>query len=118
MPSSERIHTSLAVVSGARATFSGMERMRVSTTVDGARLAHARSLFGGRDADMLDRALAALIDEIETEREIAALRAHPYEDDPMLDLPLMELPDELSHDGEVPPHVLELAKRRRAQRSG
>lgn len=89
--------------------------MRVSTTVDGTRLARARALFAGRDADMLDRALAALIDEIETEREIAALRVHPYEDDPMLDLPLMPLPDELSYDGEVPPHVLELARRRRAR---
>jgi hypothetical protein len=95
-----------------------MDRMRISTTVDGHQLTKARALFSGRDAELLDRALGALIDEIETEREIAALRASPYDRDPMLDLPLIPLPSELSYDGEVPPHVLALAIERRARREG
>lgn len=95
--------------------FYGMERMRISTTVDGERLAAARALFGRRDAEMLDRALGALIEELETQREIAALRAHPYESDPELNLPLIPSPDS-PYGGAVPPHVLALAERRRAER--
>jgi hypothetical protein len=94
-----------------------MDRMRISTTVDGISLTHARALFAGRDAEMLDRALGALIDELETQREITALRAHPYENDPMLDLPLMESPD-APYDGAVPAHVVALAQKRRAERKG
>ena len=94
-----------------------MERRRISTTVDGARLTQARALFAGRDAEMLDRALAALIDELETAREIAALEANPYDSDPMLDIPLMPFPDDLPYDGEVPPDVLAIAKQRRAGRA-
>lgn len=94
-----------------------MPRSRISTTVDGVRLAHARALFAGRDAEMLDRALAALIDEIETAREIAALKENPYDSDPMLNIPLMPFPDDLPYDGEVPPDVIALAEKRRAERT-
>jgi hypothetical protein len=75
-------------------------------------------LFDGRDAALLDRALAALIDEIETEREIAALEKYPYDADPTLDVPPLEFPDDLPYDGEVPADVLALAESRRAQRKG
>jgi hypothetical protein len=93
-----------------------MERMRISTTVDGTRLARARELFAGRDAAMLDQALAALIDEIETAREIAAIRALPYHADPMLDLPVIALADDLPYDGEVPADVLAAVEQRRTRR--
>lgn len=66
---------------------------------------------------MLDRALAALIDEIETAREIAALKENPYDSDPMLNIPLMPFPDDLPYDGEVPPDVIALAEKRRAERT-
>jgi hypothetical protein len=92
-----------------------MRRVRISTTVDGSRLARARALAGRPDADLLDRALALFIEAVETERERAALRAQPYDADPDLDLPAPEPDafDALPYDGDVPADVRRLAARRR-----
>ena len=65
---------------------------------------------------MLDRALRALIDEIEAHAEVDALRRHPYDRDPELALPAAPLPAELPYDGEVPAQILALARKRRAAR--
>jgi len=95
----------------------GMTRMRISTTVDAARLAAARALTRDRDSELFDKALAALIDTLEGERERAALARHPYDADPDLDLP--EVGGEgadLPYDGSVPPDVVRLARRRRRPR--
>jgi hypothetical protein len=98
-----------------RATVRGMPRARVSTTLDAEQLARARELSGLPDSRLLDRALAALLDQLEQEREAAALDRHPYEGDPELawEVPATPLP----YDGDVPKEVLELARRRRAERS-
>ena len=89
-----------------------MGRVRVSTTVDGTRLDQARRLAPGSDSGLLDRALVALIRELEEERELAALAAFPYEEDEELAWQAPAGPD-LPFDGEVPADVLELARRRR-----
>lgn len=90
-----------------------MARTRVSTTVDGDRLERARRLFGGSDSELLDRALELLVRRLDAERELAALDAAPYEDDPDLRWHAPPGPD-LPYDGEVPADVLELARERRA----
>lgn len=92
----------------------GMARMRISTTVDAQRLAAARRLLPGTDSRLLDRALAALVEQLEAERELAALTNHPYEDDPDLAWPAPPGPD-LPYDGDVPADVMRLAQRRRRQ---
>lgn len=97
------------------ATFCSMHRARVSTTVDARSLGRARQLLPGPDSRMFDRALAALIQKVEEELELAALSAHPYEDDPDLAWEAPPGPD-LPYDGEVPREVAELARRRRRQR--
>jgi hypothetical protein len=89
-----------------------MSRVRVSTTVDAQQLATVRQMLGTSDSQILDRALAALIEQLETEQELAALAALPYEDDPDLAWPLVPGPD-LPYDGEVPAEVLRLAAKRR-----
>jgi hypothetical protein len=89
-----------------------MSRVRVSTTVDAQRLALVRQMLGTSDSQILDRALAALIEQLEAEQEHAALAALPYEADPDLAWPVVPGPD-LPYDGEVPAEVLRLAKRRR-----
>lgn len=88
--------------------------MRLSTTVDAGRLATVRRLLDGPDSRILDRALQALLDQLEEEQELAALTAQPYEDDPDLDWPAVPVAD-LPYDGAVPAGVLELAARRRRQ---
>lgn len=90
-----------------------MSRVRISTTVDATRLDRCRTLVAGRDSDVLDQALAALIDREEGRREIEALEAHPYETDPDLSWSAPTAPD-LDYAGEVPDEVVELARRRRA----
>ncbi|MGH9154906.1 MAG: hypothetical protein ACRD1K_03430 [Acidimicrobiales bacterium] len=92
-----------------------MTRVRISTTVDGDRLADGRRLLGVTDSVMIDRALGALIDQIESEREIAALDAAPYEMDPDLSWECPVGPD-LAYDGEVPDEVRRLAAQRRRRR--
>ena len=93
------------------ATICGMSRVRISTTVDGDRLARGRRLVGASDSRLLDEALDALIEA----REREALRAQPYEDDPDLAMPDADGPD-LPYDGTVPPEVLLLAEQRRRSR--
>jgi hypothetical protein len=92
-----------------------MNRVRISTTVDVGSLERARQLMPGSDSRLLDRALAALIQQLEEERESAALAAHPYEEDPDLTWEAPPGPD-LPYDGEVPKEVTQLARRRRRQR--
>lgn len=94
-----------------------MARVRISTTVDGARLARSRQLLQTSDSQLLDRALAALLQDLEREREREALSRHPYEDDPDLSW-RTEPPPALPYDGAIPTEVLELAEeRRRARRA-
>ncbi len=89
-----------------------MERARLSTTVDAAFLDRARQLMPGSDSRLVDRALAALIEQLEAERELAALASHPYEEDPDLAWEAPVGPD-LQYEGEVPKDVSDLARRRR-----
>jgi hypothetical protein len=93
-----------------------MTRVRISTTVDAQRLATVRQLLGANDSQIVDRALAALIEQLEAEAEAAALTADPYEDDPDLAWEAPPGPD-LPYDGEVPADVLRLAAQRRRRPS-
>jgi hypothetical protein len=92
-----------------------MQRVRISTTVDAGRLQTARRLLNQPDSRIIDRALAALIDELEAQRELAALEAHPYERDPDLAWRVPVGPD-LPYEGDIPPDVLEMAAHRRRTR--
>ena len=94
----------------------GMNRARISTTVDVGSLERARQLLPGPDSRLLDKALVALIQKLEEDQESAALAAHPYEED--LDLTWMAPagPD-LPYDGDVPKEVTELARQRRRRRA-
>ena len=96
----------------------GMNRTRISTTVDGAVLEQARQLSGARDADMFDAAMLALIEKIQGERELAALSDWPYAEDPELVMPQApaDFLDALPYSGAVPPELVKLAKQRRLQR--
>lgn len=93
-----------------------MRRVRVSATVDGDRLARARAVTGDRDSQLLDRALAALLAQVEAERERAALADAPYDADPELAWEAPPGPD-LAYDGDVPDEVLALALAARARRT-
>jgi len=89
-----------------------MGRVRISTTVDAQQLAAVRHMFGAPDSKILDRALKALLDQVEATQELAALTAFPYEDDPELSWsppPGGDLP----YDGEVPADVRRMAAQRR-----
>lgn len=68
------------------------------------------------DGRLLDRALVALVQELEEVRESAVLTAQPYEDDPELAWLAPDGPD-LPYDGEIPREVVELSRRRRRQQS-
>lgn len=71
-----------------------------------------RRLLGAPDSRILDRALKALIDEVEEVQELAALAAQPYEDDP--DVSWAPVPGaDLPYDGDVPAEVLRMAAQRR-----
>lgn len=89
-----------------------MKRVRLSTTVDPVRLDKARRLMSLNDSQLLDRALEALIEREHATRELSALEAHPYEDDPDLAWEAPKGPD-LPYDGAVPEAVRRLAARRR-----
>ena len=93
-----------------------MNRVRISTTVDATSLGRARQLLPGTDSRLLDRALLALIEDLEEDRELAALTALPYEDDPDLAWEAPPGPD-LPYDGKVPEDVIQLALQRRRQRA-
>lgn len=86
--------------------------MRISTTVDGERLARSRALLQVSDSQLLDRALAALLEDLEDQRERVALERQPYDDDPDLAWEI-EPPPPLPYDGVVPAEVLALAQDRR-----
>lgn len=90
-----------------------MSRVRLSTTVDATTLELARQLAPGPDSQLVDRALKALIEKLEGERELAVLQALPYDQDPDLSWEVPPGPD-LPYDGDVPEEVLELARARRA----
>lgn len=92
-----------------------MARVRVSTTVDGETLATLREALGVTDSELLDRALGMLSDAVAAEAEQRALREMPYEDDPDVAWDAPVVPP-LVYDGDVPPHVLELARSRRGER--
>lgn len=92
-----------------------MTRARISTTVDAERLAVARRLISASDSRLFDRALAALIDQLEAEHEAAALIAHPYDEDPNLSWETDPGPV-LPYEGKVPAAVLRLAEKRRQRR--
>lgn len=95
-----------------------MTRVRISATVDGERLRTAKRLVGATGSALLDRALTALIEQTEAEREAAALEALPYEDDPELAWEAPVGPD-LPYDGAVPDDVIALAEARgRARTEG
>lgn len=89
-----------------------MNRVRISTTVDADELARCRRLFGPGTSKLVDRALRALAEELEQERELAALEHHPYEEDPDLVWTVPPGPD-LPYDGEVPKEVQQMARARR-----
>jgi hypothetical protein len=91
-----------------------MTRVRISTTVDAAMLAAARRLASQPDSELLDRALTALVEQLEAQRELSALADQPYEDDPDLAWQAPPGPD-LPYDGAVPADVMKLAHRRRRQ---
>lgn len=93
-----------------------MSRVRVSTTLDAQLVLRARQLTQLPDSKLLDRALLALLERLETERELAALERHPYHEDPDLswEVPASPLP----YDGAIPAEVLALAERRRVERDG
>ncbi len=91
-----------------------MNRVRLSTTVDARLLAEARRLVPGPDSRLVDRALAALVEQLEGRRELEALAAHPYEDDPDLSWSAPPGPD-LPYDGPVPAEVRKLARQRRGR---
>jgi hypothetical protein len=93
-----------------------MNRVRISTTVDAKSLGRARQLLPGADSRLLDQALLALIEDLQEDRELAALAALPYEDDPDLTWEAPPGPD-LPYDGDVPEDVVRLALQRRRQRA-
>ena len=94
-----------------------MKRVRVSTTVDSIGLDRARQACPVRDAELFDRALAALVREMTIAREIAALDRFPYTADRELQMPdaPTDVDDELDFVGDVPAHVQALARSRRSE---
>ena len=91
-------------------------RVRISTTVDQERLNEARARSGDRDSELMDRALAALLDALDAEAELRALEVAPYALDPELAMPDAGAGAD-DYDGVVPSNIMRLAKRRRAARS-
>jgi hypothetical protein len=89
-----------------------MARVRISTTVDDGLWAAALRLVGGPGSRVVDRALTALIQQLEREHEVEALASRPYEADGDLDWQAPFGPD-LAYDAAVPADVSELVQRRR-----
>ena len=90
-----------------------MSRVRISTTVDGDRLARLRALRHVSDSQLVDEAFAALLEALETQQELEALEAQPFEDDDDLAWEAPPGPS-LPYEGHVPADVVELARRRRS----
>ncbi len=93
-----------------------MNRVRISTSVDGDALEACRRQLRTSDSKLIDRALAALLEALESEREQAALDSMPYDEDPDLSWTAPVGPD-LPYDGDVPPDVQRLAAARRRRRA-
>ena len=90
-----------------------VKRVRVATTVDAHRVTALR-LLGAPSSEIVDRALAALIDQLETAHEREVLTALPYEDDS--DLAWEAAADQsLPYEADVPADVVRLAKQRRSK---
>jgi hypothetical protein len=92
-----------------------MSRVRISTTVDSDRLEACRQLLRMNDSKLMDMALAALLEVLESERERRALEAMPYDRDPALAWEAPEIPS-LPYDGDVPDDVRDLSQARRQKR--
>lgn len=89
-----------------------MNRVRISTTVDATTWKAARCLLSGSNSEVVEAALLALIENLEAEKERAALAAHPYGEDP--DLAWVAPPGPpLPYDASVPDEILRLAEQRR-----
>jgi hypothetical protein len=88
--------------------------MRLSTTVDREKLAACRRLLGVSDSELVDRALQALVNELEAERELAALESHPLPDDAAFAWEA-SLNSDLPYEGDVPEDVIRLAAKRRGR---
>ena len=94
-------------------------RTRVSTTVDNERLTLARQQTGLPDSELIDLALATLLERAERDAEDRALGEHPYH----LDSDLFALaagwpapsPPLDDYDDAVPADVLALFEARSAQ---
>lgn len=92
-------------------------RTRISTTVDHERLMIARAQTGLPDADLIDLALGALLEQAERDAEDRALNEHPY----MADADMNTLPTGLPagsppldhYDDSVPEDVVALFASRR-----
>lgn len=93
-----------------------MSRARISTTVDARRLAEVRRRLQTSDSEIVDQALAMLLEALEADDEVRALTEHPYEQDPDL---AWEAPSGpvLPWNGDVPQEVLDLAAERRSPRA-
>lgn len=83
--------------------------------MDAERLTVCRSLLAVPDSRLIDRALDALIEQVEAKREIEALEAAPYETDAALAWEAPPGPD-LPYDGQIPQDVRRLAARSRRRR--
>lgn len=92
-----------------------MARVRISTTVDAQQWAAAQRLVNASNSEIVDRAVALLIEQLEGQRERDVLAALPYEDDADLAWEAPPGPD-LPYGGEVPAEVLRLAEQRRTRR--
>jgi hypothetical protein len=92
-----------------------MARIRISTTVDEARLTRCRDLVDEPDSRLIDRALQALLDELEGSAEVKALEAQPYDEDPELAWGASDGPP-LAYDAKVPDEVLARARAMRRRR--
>lgn len=90
-------------------------RTRISTTVDADRLEAARKRLDVVDSQLFDRALSALLDQLDAAVEMEALDRWPYEFDADLAWNAPAVPS-LPYDGDVPADVVELARRRAARR--
>jgi len=92
-----------------------MARVRISTTVDAGQWEQSRKLLGLPASKIVDKALRALLEQLEAQRDLDALEKFPYEQDP--DLSWSVAPSEsLPYDGDVPAEVLRLAAKRRRSR--
>lgn len=100
------------------ATFDGMNRVRISTTVDRDQLTELRDRLGLHDSVLIDRALAALLEAIEAERERSALDAMPYGADPELAWLAPIGTDDIPYDGDIPEEIVRLADARRSAQRG